>query len=241
MNELKMKDLTTMDFMGVNTVDGVTLTVGTKKVAEYFNKRHDDIVAMVERRLKTIDSIGESETDNFGLNFIESSYKSRGKVFKEYQLTKNGFLFIVMGLEGEEAEKIKIRYINTFDMMAELIKTRTLAKINYKGMTKALKEHYERIGVEIIWLDYAREADMINKIVLGMTSKQFKDVNGMEIHEATRDMIPQWKLNFIDKCERLNTDLLEMDMTFTEREAFLTKRYLKEVEKRMVELESRED
>ena len=108
-------------------------------------------------------------------------------------------------------------------------------------MSKAVKEHRERVGKDIQWFHYAREADAINKIVLGMTAKQFKDANGMEIHEATRDMIPQWKLDFIDKCERLNTDLLEMDMTFSEREAFLTKRYLKEVEKRMIELESRGD
>ena len=43
-----------------------------------------------------------------------------------------------------------------------------------------------------------------------MTAKQFKESNGMEIHEATRDMVAEWKLQFIDKLERLNTDLLEM-------------------------------
>ena len=237
MSELKIRDLTTMDFMGVNTTDGETITVGTKKMAEYFNKRHDDIVAMVERRLKTIESIGESETEFFGMNFIESSYKSRGKNFKEYQLTKNGFLFIVMGLEGEEAERIKIKYINTFDTMAQLILTRGLAKINYKGMSKEVKAHRERMGKDILWFHYTREADMLNKIVLGMTAKQFKGANNMEIHEATREMIPEWKLAFIDKLERFNTDLLEMDMSFVEREAFITKRYMKELEKRLVEVE----
>ena len=108
-------------------------------------------------------------------------------------------------------------------------------------MSKAVKDHRERFGKDIMWYHYAREADMINKVVLGMTAKQFKESNGMEIHEATRDMVAEWKLQFIDKLERLNTDLLEMDMEFDEREAFITKRYMKELERRMVELESGED
>ena len=66
-----------------------------------------------------------------------------------------------------------------------------------------------------------------------MTAKQFKDINGMEISEATRDMVAEWKLKYIDKLERLNTELLEMDMSFSEREAFLTKRYLKELDRRI--------
>ena len=46
-------------------------------------------------------------------------------------------------------------------------------------------------------------------------------------------MVAEWKLKYIDKLERLNTELLEMDMSFSEREAFLTKRYLKELDRRI--------
>ena len=241
MNELKMKDLTTMDFMGLFSPDGEQIKLRTKDMAKRFNKRHNDLVAIIERRLETIKSMEGKQYEPFVLNFEESKYKSGGREYKEYVLTKDGFIFVAMSLEGLEAEKLKIDYINLFNAMAELIITRGLAKIGYKQMSKAVKEHRERLGKDIQWFHYAREADAINKIVLGMTAKQFKDINGMEIHEATRDMIPEWKLDFIDKCERLNTDLLEMDMSFAERESFLTKRYLKEVEKRMIELESRED
>lgn len=241
MNELKMKDLTTMDFMGLFSPDGEQVLVSSRDIAKYFNKEHKDIINMTERRINTIKSMNDSQKEKFLVSFKESEYKSRGRVYKEYMYNKDGFMFITMGLEGIEAEKLKINYISMFNAMAQLIITRGLAKIGYKKMSKAVKEHRERVGKETMWFHYAREADMINKIVIGMTAKQFKELNGMEIHEATRDMISQWKLDFIDKCERLNTDLLEMDMTFAEREAFLTKRYLKEVEKRMVELESRED
>ena len=237
MSELRIRDLKTMDFMGLFSPDGEQIKLRTKDMAKRFNKRHNDLVAIIERRLETIKSMEGKQYEPFVLNFEESKYKSGGREYKEYILTKDGFIFVAMSLEGLEAEKLKIDYINLFNAMAELIITRGLAKINYKGMSKEVKAHRERMGKDILWFHYAREADMLNKIVLGMTAKQFKDANGMEIHEATREMIPEWKLAFIDKLERFNTDLLEMDMSFTEREAFITKRYMKELEKRLVEVE----
>ena len=236
MNELTIKDLTTLDFMGLFSPDGEQIRITSRDVSKHFNKEHKDIVNMTERRIDIIKSMGDFEKEQFLLSFKEVSYKSRGKSFKEYQYDKDGFIFIVMGLEGMEAEKLKIQYINLFNTMAELILTRGLAKINYKGMSKSVKEHRERLGKDIQWFHYAREADMINKIVLGMTAKQFKDINGMDIHDATRDMVSEWKLKSIDKLERLNSELLEMDMTYDERELFLTKRYIKEMNKFMIEV-----
>lgn len=232
-NELKIKDFKTEDFMGLFSPDGVQIKVGTREVAKRFDKRNNDLVSAIDSRIESIKSMNESQYEDFTMNFEATTYKSRGKEYKEYLLTKDGFIFIVMGLEGIEAEKLKIQYINLFNTMAELIVTRGLAKINYKGMSKAVKEHRERLGKNIEWYHYSREADMINKIVLGMTAKQFKEINGMEINEATRDMVAEWKLKYIDKLERLNTELLEMDMSFSEREAFLTKRYLKELDRRI--------
>jgi len=237
MSELKIRDLKTIDFMGLFSPDGEQIKLRTKDMAKRFNKRHNDLVAIIERRLETIKSMEGKQYEPFVLNFEESKYKSGGREYKEYILTKDGFIFVAMSLEGLEAEKLKIDYINLFNAMAELIITRGLAKIGYKQMSSAVKDHRDRLGKDIQWFHYAREADMLNKIVLGMTAKQFKDVNNMEIHEATREMIPEWKLAFIDKLERFNTDLLEMDMSFTEREAFITKRYMKELEKRLVEVE----
>ena len=232
-NELKIKDFKTEDFMGLFSPDGEEIRLSSRDISKYFNREHKDIINMTERRIDVIKSMEDFEKEQFLLSFKEATYKSRGKSFKEYLYNKDGFIFIVMGLEGLEAEKLKIQYINLFNTMAELIVTRGLAKINYKGMSKAVKEHRERLGKNIEWYHYSREADMINKIVLGMTAKQFKEINGMEINEATRDMVAEWKLKYIDKLERLNTELLEMDMSFSEREAFLTKRYLKELDRRI--------
>ena len=233
-NEVKVVDLKSMDFMGVNSLDGKIVTVSTREIANRFDKRHDDLIAMVERRIKSIETLGESETDSFGLNFIPSKYKSRGKEFKQYLLTKDGFIFVVMGLEGLEAEKLKIKYINTFNKMLELIQTRQLTKIGYKDMSRAVKDYYERKEREAQYYHYVREADMINVIVLGMTAQNFKSTYGAEREDVTRDIVPEWKLKIIDRLERLNTELIDMDMSFDERKRLLERRYFKEIENKIL-------
>lgn len=228
MNELAVRDILTEDFMGVYSPDARKVVVGTRKIAETFDKEHKDIINMIERRIEILKNMRSIEKDSFLLNFIETKYKSRGKEFKEYLLNKDGFIYVVMGLEGGLAEELKIKYINTFNKMVELITTRQLAKIGYKDMSRAVKEYYERRDEIAVWYHYSNEADMINRIVLGCTSKRFKEDNNVDIQDATRDIIPEWKLKIIDKLERLDTDLLDMDYEFADRKVFLQKRFDKE-------------
>jgi phage regulator Rha-like protein len=42
-----------------------------------------------------------------------------------YYLTKNGFVFLVMGFTGEEAGRIKEAYINAFDQMESQLREQT--------------------------------------------------------------------------------------------------------------------
>lgn len=67
--------------------------------------------------------------DFFGkLNFepLEKKVKSNlGNGYyttKSYQLTKDGFVFLVMGFTGKDAAAIKVAYIEAFNAMAEKIK-----------------------------------------------------------------------------------------------------------------------
>ena len=72
MNELKIKDLTTMDFMGLFSPDGKCIKVSTRDIANKFGKRNNDLVSAIENRINTIKSIGENQYDDFTLNFEES-------------------------------------------------------------------------------------------------------------------------------------------------------------------------
>jgi Rha family phage regulatory protein len=81
-------------------------------VAEYFGKRHAHV-------LDKIKNLGCSQNFN-ERNFSPVHYHdAKGEVRPKYQMTKNGFMFLVMGFTGKRAAEIKERYIQAFDEMAE--------------------------------------------------------------------------------------------------------------------------
>lgn len=88
------------------------LVTTSQKVAEVFGKLHKDVL----RRLNTLDCSQDFTERNFTL----SEYKdSTGRKLTMYQMTKDGFMFLVMGFTGKKAAQIKEAYINAFNEMAE--------------------------------------------------------------------------------------------------------------------------
>ncbi|HBA8723187.1 TPA: transcriptional regulator [Escherichia coli] len=88
-------------------------------VAEYFRKPHKDVLAKISR----LDCSAEFTERNFS----PSEYTdSTGRKLPMYQITKNGFVFLVMGFTGKKAAAFKEAYIAEFDRMeAELHQNNT--------------------------------------------------------------------------------------------------------------------
>lgn len=84
-------------------------------IAEKFGKTHRDVT----RAIKNL-----ACSDEFSLrNFAQSDSKSsRGKKIKSYNITRDGFSFLVMGFTGKEAAEWKEKYINAFNRLEEAIK-----------------------------------------------------------------------------------------------------------------------
>ncbi len=84
-------------------------------VAEVFGKRHDHV-------LRDIENLSCSQEFN-ALNFGEIKYvDSRGREQKAYEMTKDGFSFLVMGYTGDKAGEFKERFINEFNKRDALLK-----------------------------------------------------------------------------------------------------------------------
>ena len=81
-------------------------------IANFFDKRHERVIDKV-RNLEC--SIEFTEH-----NFVSSKYTdSTGRKLPMYQITKNGFVFLVMGFTGKKAAAFKEAYIAEFDRMEE--------------------------------------------------------------------------------------------------------------------------
>ncbi len=85
----------------------------SRKVAEHFGKRHDNVLRDVQKLL------AELTDAEFGrLNFEESSYLNEQlKQQPEYRLTEEGFALLAMGFTGREALRWKVAFLQAFRAM----------------------------------------------------------------------------------------------------------------------------
>jgi len=100
----------------VNLEQGKPQTTSLK-IAEVFEKRHDNIT----RDIETLD-IPE---DIHALNFEEIFYKDKyGREQKAYSISKDGFVLLAMGYTGSKAMQFKLNYIAAFNAMESELRKR---------------------------------------------------------------------------------------------------------------------
>lgn len=90
------------------------LVTDSFSVAKYFGKRHEQVL----RKLKDLGCSFEFTKHNFVLCHKNNQLQN-GKLQPFYQMTKDGFMFLVMGFTGKRAAEIKERYINAFNEMEQ--------------------------------------------------------------------------------------------------------------------------
>ncbi|UMT23045.1 transcriptional regulator [Escherichia coli] len=135
-----MATILTLSHPDVTIENGRAITTSIA-VAEYFGKRHDNVI----QKIKLLDCSAEFAA----LNFKVSEYiDSTGRKLPMYQITKNGFVFLVMGFTGKKAAAFKEAYIAEFDRMeAELLQNNTSsADRMIPGDGHTLVVHFDKHG-----------------------------------------------------------------------------------------------
>lgn len=100
-------------------VDGQPV-VSSLKIAEHFDRQHKNVVQSIEKLLKECPS-------EFGrLNFQPTSYTdSFNRQQPYYNLTRDGFVLLVMGFSGKQALEWKILYIESFAALEKTVQQNT--------------------------------------------------------------------------------------------------------------------
>ncbi|OIV46936.1 Rha family transcriptional regulator [Sodalis sp. TME1] len=81
-------------------------------VAEYFHKRHDNVLRTIEQ----LECSAQFTNLNFEVCHKNNNFQN-GKPQKYYTMTKDGFVFLVMGFTGKKAAAFKEAYIAEFNRM----------------------------------------------------------------------------------------------------------------------------
>ena len=90
-------------------------------VAEHFDKRHKNVLRVIEKLLGDLQEIEFSR-----LNFEPSDYQNdRGKTYTEYRLTHDGFALLAMSFTGAKALEWKVKFLSAFRQMERQLFLRT--------------------------------------------------------------------------------------------------------------------
>jgi Rha family phage regulatory protein len=114
-NLSQLPDIDLRQFITIQKDHPITTSL---RVAEAFGKRHDDVL----KRLRMLDCSAEFTARNFAASeYIDST----GRTLPMHEMTKDGFMFLVMGFTGAKAAAIKESYIAAFNMMEQALKQNT--------------------------------------------------------------------------------------------------------------------
>lgn len=186
-------------------------------VAKVFDKEHYNI-------LRDIESLDCSDEFN-ALNFELVSYKDKkGEKRPEYNMTKDGFTFLVMGYKGKKAAKFKEAYIKQFNEMEVFIKSLQQAKLEFPVFTNAIMMAHE----EPKNYHFSNEINMINKIVLGVTASKYKDQNGIDKKVSSiRPYLSAMQISKIEDLQRIDIGLIVAGIEYENRKKILEDHYKK--------------
>ncbi|WP_312281968.1 Rha family transcriptional regulator [Oscillibacter sp.] len=192
-----MKELIPMDSYGVFADEHDTARANSLQVAEYFEKKHFHVL----RDIQALDCSDDFRKSNFGFT---TYVNAQGKKDKVCAMTRDGFMFLVMGYRGKKAAAIKEAYIKRFNDMERFIRTLTETRHEFPLLTAQIKLLYDNPKP----YHYSNEADMLNRLALGMTAKQFREANGLRKGESIRPLLTPEQIDTIDLLQKIDLGLM---------------------------------
>ena len=188
-----MKELIPMDDYGVFADTSDTARANSLIVARMFEKEHKDV-------LKSIRNLDCSE-EFLRRNFAPISYSDQyGRAQRAYAMTRDGFTFLVMGYRGKKAARFKEAYIRRFNEMESFIRTLVATRQDFPELTENIKLLHDSPRP----YHFSNECDMINRLVTGMTAKQFRETHGLKRGETIRPHLTDdqiWLMNALQKAD----------------------------------------
>ncbi|ELV7529305.1 Rha family transcriptional regulator [Edwardsiella ictaluri] len=122
-------------------------------VAEFFGKQHKNVIQKIE----TLDCSPDFASANFSADVQSVSIGNGAKrESKIYEMTKDGFVFLVMGFTGKKAAAFKEAYIAEFNRMEAQILHQRPEQVGYLGRShkNISREEIDAYNINALSLHY---------------------------------------------------------------------------------------
>mgnify|MGYP004511147701 FL=1 len=210
-----MKELIPKDDLGVFVDNHDTARVDSLFVAELFEKNHKEVLRDIRKITDPLSGLSEEFRQR---NFAPSSYRNQqNKKQPCYYLTRDGFTMLVMGYTGQKAMQFKELYIKRFNEMEKVIKSLVAARQEFPLLTDNIKLLHESPKP----YHFSNECDMLNRIVIGMTAKQFRIANGIDKGKSIRPYLSKKQIEMLEILQKVDVGLLAAFPEYEQRKRHL--------------------
>jgi len=190
--------------------------ISSRDISEMTGKPHNDV-------LKSIRAMEPAWEKIRGEKFPSQKYKNTGKEYPEFLLSKTECLYIATKF-NDEARAI---LVTRWEHLEIQIKSRQSAKLECRPMTDAILQLRNDEGKETKPYHYSNEMNLINRIVLGVSSKKWKESHEIHKDKPIRDTLTPMQIQAIEKLQNMNTNLIELSYSYDDRKSQLNEYYEK--------------
>lgn len=210
-----MKEIIPKNNLGIFADSHDTARVDSRFVAECFEKQHFHVLRDIA---KLTDTKSGLSNEFIKQNFASDTYTdATGRKLPCYQMTRDGFTMLVMGYTGTKAMHFKELYIKRFNEMESFIKTLVMARQEFPLLTDNIKLVHDNPKP----YHFSNECDMLNRIVIGMTAKQFRLANGIEKGKSIRPYLTKEQIDMLETLQKVDVGLLVAFPSYEDRKRHL--------------------
>lgn len=114
----------------------------------------------------------------------------------------------------------------SFQREQERMQARQAARLEAPDLTDAIKHRREAQGKAIAHYHFSNEFDLVNRVALGKSAKEFRVAHGMAKDDPIRDHLTNMEVRCVQALQRANTTMIDMGLDYEKRKTELHKIYV---------------
>ena len=202
-----------------------TQTMTSLEISELVESRHDSVKRTIERLVEA------GAIDQPPL--VDGPKAANQAVIKVYKIGKRDSYVIVAQLSPTFTARLVDRWqeLEAKEQSKALAaQSRQAARLEAPFLTDAVKLAHD----EPKHYHYSNEFNLINRIVLGMTSKKYRDEHELGKADAIRDHLTPCEIAAIEHLQRANTTMIEIGLGYEERKNKLNKLFVQRHQRKLL-------
>ncbi len=109
---------------------------------------------------------------------------------------------------------------------AQRIAARQAARLEAPELTDAIKHRREVQGKSVAHYHFSNEFDLVNRVALGKSAKEFRIAHGIGADDPIRNHLTNLEIKCVQALQRANTTMIDMGLDYDKRKVELHKIYV---------------